>query len=445
MDASRTAWPGLGESPSSALSDLGIARGRLGSAMPQDVTHVRHGRPGVQELGRQRVPEARGPLPRGCKAGALQRSPHHRTESDRVGAATLRGLHAEADASGRTAWSHVGERGHESRADVLGEGETVAPSPCAADEQCARLPIPSIERQRDACTRSQAETSHAEHHGVIARAGGMVWMATLEQPRDLRGRHRLRHGRHAPSCHRRESRREGSAHGTPLDEQTAQGAPGTHAGWGVTRTARGGLSQETLGHLVDSARMQHERAGTNTLLEQTPHHGARVCPGDDGETPLSGQGVVKGMCEHVERAFVSCGTGAHPGGTHLREDRPQGDTVMPGRSALLLAVLENLAHTMRVKRVRSHVVLLAPWAPGRDQPQLLLGCAVRVPLLRASPSTPVAMGFQGASWPRLRGQGSSTDSNGHRGLLLQGVSHRSGEASRMMPRHQVSIRRADVA
>jgi len=80
--------------------------------MPQDVTNFRHGRPGVQEMGRQRVTEDMGPLTRGFKSGALQPSPNNRTESDRVGEATLRGLHAEEDASGRTAWSHVGEIGH---------------------------------------------------------------------------------------------------------------------------------------------------------------------------------------------------------------------------------------------------------------------------------------------------------------------------------------------
>ena len=179
MDSSLPSWPGLGERPSSGLLDLGRARGRLGSALPQDGTHCRHGRPGVPASGRQRVPEARGPLTRGCKAGALQRAPHHRRESDRVGEATRRGLPAEADAARRPAWSHVGARGPASLANVLGQGETVAPSPCATDEPCPRLPSQSISRHRDACTRSQAETSHQEHHGVIALAGGMVWMATL--------------------------------------------------------------------------------------------------------------------------------------------------------------------------------------------------------------------------------------------------------------------------
>ena len=112
MDSSLTSWPGLGESPSSGLIDLGIDLGRLGSAMPQDVTHCRQGRPGVQEIGRQRVTEDRGPLTRGCKSGAFQTAPPNRTDSDRVGEATLRGLHAEEDASRRTAWAHVGEIGY---------------------------------------------------------------------------------------------------------------------------------------------------------------------------------------------------------------------------------------------------------------------------------------------------------------------------------------------
>jgi hypothetical protein len=52
MDSYLTSWPGLGERPSSGLVDRGIALGRLGAAMPQDVTHFRHGRPGMQEIGR---------------------------------------------------------------------------------------------------------------------------------------------------------------------------------------------------------------------------------------------------------------------------------------------------------------------------------------------------------------------------------------------------------
>lgn len=133
----------------------------------------------MQEIGRQRVPEDRSPLTRGFKARALQRAPHNRTDSDRVGEATLGGLHAEADASGRTTRAHGGERGHYSLANVLGQGETVAPAPFAADEQCARLPIQILSRHRDDFAWSQAETSHQEHHGVIALAGGMVLIATL--------------------------------------------------------------------------------------------------------------------------------------------------------------------------------------------------------------------------------------------------------------------------
>jgi len=179
MGSCLTSWPGLGERPSSGLIDLGRDRGRLGSAMPQDVTHFHHGRPGVQEIGRQRVPEDMGPLTRRFKAGALQRAPANRTDRDRVGEATLRGLHAEEDASGRTARSHVGARGHYSLANVLGQGETVAPSPCATDEQCACLPIQIISRHRDDVARSQAETSHQEHNGVIALTGRMVLIAAL--------------------------------------------------------------------------------------------------------------------------------------------------------------------------------------------------------------------------------------------------------------------------
>src|SRR5262245_13211132 len=118
---------------------------------------------------------------------------------------------------------------------------------------------------------------------------------------------------------------------------------------------------------------------------------------------------------------------------------------MPGRSALLLAVLEKLANTRLVKRFSSHVLLLEPLAEVRDQPQFLLGCEERIPFLRESPGKPVDMGCQGASVPQWRGQGIRTDRNGHRGLLLKGVSNRSGEDSRIMPSNQGSIRRADDA
>ena len=79
--------------------------------MPEDITNVRHRRPSVQEIGRQRVPEDMGPLTRGFKASALQRAPDNRTDSDRVGEATLWGFHAEEDTSGRTARAHGGEIG----------------------------------------------------------------------------------------------------------------------------------------------------------------------------------------------------------------------------------------------------------------------------------------------------------------------------------------------
>jgi hypothetical protein len=48
------------------------------------------------------------------------------------------------------------------------------------------------------------------------------------------------------------------------------------------------------------------------------------------------------------------------------EESPQGVTVVPGRSALLLAVLEKLADTRLVKRFSSHVLLLEPLAQVRD-------------------------------------------------------------------------------
>jgi len=179
MDAALPSWPGLGKRPSSGLIDLGSDRGRLGAAVPQDVTHGRQRRPSVPEIGRQRVPEDMGPLTRGCKASALQRAPHHRTDRDRVGAAPLGGLHAEEDTSGRTARAHGGESGPSSLANVLGHGETVAPSPCAANEQRARLPIAIVSRHRDDVARAQAETSHQEHKSVIALAGRMVLRATL--------------------------------------------------------------------------------------------------------------------------------------------------------------------------------------------------------------------------------------------------------------------------
>jgi hypothetical protein len=172
---------------------------------------------------------------------------------------------------------------------------------------------------------------------------------------------------------------------------------------------------------VDIERRQHERARTKTLLEKTPHNGEIMFPGDEGQTPRSGQGVVKGMDEHVERALLPRGNGEHPGVTQLIEESPQGDTVVPGGSALRLSVLEKLANTRLVKRFSSQVLILEPVAQVRDQPQFLLGGEVRVPLLRESPGKPVDIRFQGASLTRLRGQGISTSRNGHRSLLLKGV------------------------
>jgi hypothetical protein len=147
--------------------------------MPQDVTNFPHGRPRAQEIGRQRVPEDMGPLTGEDKASTLQRAPDNRTDRDRVRKATLGGLHAEEYAAGRTARSHLGKIGHQSLANVLGQGETVAPSPFATDEQRAVVPIDIIQRHGNDFTRSQAETRHQEHNGVIALAGGMVLIATL--------------------------------------------------------------------------------------------------------------------------------------------------------------------------------------------------------------------------------------------------------------------------
>jgi hypothetical protein len=111
----------------------------------------------------------------------------------------------------------------------------------------------------------------------------------------------------------------------------------------------------------------------------------------------------------------------HPGVTQRKEKSPQGDTVVSGRAALLLAVLKKPGKTRLVKRFSSHVLILEPLIQVRNQPQFLLGWEVGVPLLRESPGKPGDMGCQRARVPRLRGQGSSTDRNGHRGLLLKGV------------------------
>jgi len=114
--------------------------------------------------------------------------------------------------------------------------------------------------------------------------------------------------------------------------------------------------------------MQHERAGPKTLLEKTPHNREIVFPGNTGQTARRGQVVVKGMDEHIERAFLPCGNGEHPGVSQLREEGAQGDPVMAGRSALLLSVLEKLTNTRLVKRFSSHVLLLEPLAQVHDQP-----------------------------------------------------------------------------
>jgi hypothetical protein len=94
---------------------------------------------------------------------------------------------------------------------------------------------------------------------------------------------------------------------------------------------------------------------------------------------------------------------------------------MPGRSALLLAVLQKLTNTSLVKGFSSHVLILEPLAQVRDQPQFLVGGEGRIPLLRESHGKAVDMGGQRASLPQVRGQGIRTSSNGHRGLLLKGV------------------------
>jgi hypothetical protein len=74
------------------------------------------------------------------------------------------------------------------------------------------------------------------------------------------------------------------------------------------------------------------------------------------------------MDEHIERAFLPCWNGEHPGVSQLREEGAQGDPVMAGRSALLLSVLEKLTNTRLVKRLSSHVLLLEPLAQVHDQP-----------------------------------------------------------------------------
>lgn len=94
------------------------------------------------------------PLTRWLKSGAFQRPSDDRADGDRAGKAALRGLHADKDAAGCTARAYVGERDHESLADVLREGETVPPAPCASDEQCAGLPIQVISQHGDDFARS---------------------------------------------------------------------------------------------------------------------------------------------------------------------------------------------------------------------------------------------------------------------------------------------------
>src|SRR5919202_6246564 len=94
---------------------------------------------------------------------------------------------------------------------------------------------------------------------------------------------------------------------------------------------------------------------------------------------------------------------------------------MPGRSAVLLAVLKKLTNKSLVKGFSSRVLSLEPLAQVRDQPQFLLGGEGCIPLLRESRGKPMNMGGQRASVPQVRGQGIRTSSNGHRGLLLQGV------------------------
>jgi len=179
MAAALTSWPGRSERPSSRRIDLGRALGRLRAARPEDSAPVRPGRPCRQESGRQRGPEARGPLTRRCTPGALPGTPAQRPESDRVGATIWRGLHTAEDASGRTARAHVGARGRDSLANVLGPGQPIAPSPLAADEEGARLPSPSISRHRAACARAQAATRPPAHQGVSTLARGLGLLAAL--------------------------------------------------------------------------------------------------------------------------------------------------------------------------------------------------------------------------------------------------------------------------
>jgi len=55
---------------------------------------------------------------------------------------------------------------------------------------------------------------------------------------------------------------------------------------------------------------------------------------------------------------------------------------------LLLAVLEKMVHALFVEGVGTKLAVVKPLIQMRDQPQLLLGCGVSVPLLGESPGKP---------------------------------------------------------
>lgn len=130
--------------------------------MPQDVTDLGHGCPGVEEMGRQGVTQEIRALKRDFKFSPLQGAPHHRADRDRVGKTPLWGLHADENTAGRTARSHVAEIGHPGLANVLRERHQVPLSAWASDEECARLPVQVISRHGDDFARSQPQASQQE-------------------------------------------------------------------------------------------------------------------------------------------------------------------------------------------------------------------------------------------------------------------------------------------
>lgn len=191
---------------------------------------------------------------------------------------------------------------------------------------------------------------------------------------------------------------------TAVDEQTAAGPQGTHEVWRTARTHPRGVTEEALGPIVETQRVQQEGGGATTLLKNAPHHGPRVPPGDGGQPPLSGPGVVKDTREHVERPGLTGWHGEHPSVTPPGAERREGDVVVSRRPPLLLAILEKTANALCVAGVGTTLVVLEPVAQMGDQAPLLLGCGVGVPVLGELPGQPVDGGYQGPAGPWYEGK-----------------------------------------